>query len=326
MITLVIPTRNRAFTLEKVAPSFFSQPLVSEIILVIDAGTDRTEELVRSIASGYPSVALKIVRNPSRSGAAHCRNVGAQAASNEFVLYCDDDQYLSPGYAATCYSKLNAGADIVCGRMVNLLGNETMEEGIARFGEGITDSPPFDPRTLDAVMGARVTGDVVVPVANNAILTRKSLILRMPFDSYYSARTGWREESDCQMNAFVHGYKLLMTNDAHTVHLSFADTATGGARTNAVYALYCVIRNTRYFYRKYHRGYVAATGSDWSPRRALVIFAARQTHARLVRPLVVRLRSRAIRQFRRLPFVRPRPLLNRSHSMGNSPEQHEGAR
>jgi glycosyltransferase involved in cell wall biosynthesis len=312
VITLVIPTRNRAFTLEKVAPSFFSQPLVSEIIVVIDAGTDRTEGVIRSIASGYPAVGLKVIRNPIRSGAAHSRNVGASAASNELVMYCDDDQYLSPGYAATCYGKLKAGADIVCGRMVNLLRGETMEEGIARFGVGLSDLPPFDPRTLDAVMEARVAGDIIIPLANNAILTRKSLILQMPFDSYYSARTGWREESDFQMNAFVHGYKLLMTNDAHTVHLSFADTATGGARTNAVYGLYCVIRNTRYFYRKYHRGYVAATGSDWSPRRALIIFAARQTNARLVRPCVVKARGWAIGQVRKLPFARPRLLTSRS--------------
>lgn len=308
MITLVVPTRNRAFTLEKVAPSFFSQPLVSEIVVVIDAGTDGTEELMRSIAAGHPAVALKIIRNPSRSGAAHSRNVGAAAANNEFVLYCDDDQYLSPGYAAICHGKLSAGADVVCGRMVNLLADETMEQGIARFGEGLTEKPPFDPRTLDAVMDARVTGDIFVPLANNAILTRKSLILQMPFDRYYSARTGWREESDFQMNAFVHGYKLLMTNDAHTVHLSFADTATGGARTNALYGLYCVIRNTRYFYTKYHRGYVAASGANWSPRRALLIFAARQTNARLLRPLIVKARGRAIEQVRRLPFVRPRLL------------------
>ena len=38
MITLIVPTRNRAHTLQLVAPSYFAQDDVSELIFVLDAG------------------------------------------------------------------------------------------------------------------------------------------------------------------------------------------------------------------------------------------------------------------------------------------------
>jgi len=42
VITLIVPTRNRAHTLQLVAPSYFAQDDVSELIFVSDAGDDVT--------------------------------------------------------------------------------------------------------------------------------------------------------------------------------------------------------------------------------------------------------------------------------------------
>ena len=66
MISMVVPTRNRAHTLRLVAPSYYEQAGVSEIIFVSDAGDDATPEVVDGLAKAYPTTRTIFVRNPSR--------------------------------------------------------------------------------------------------------------------------------------------------------------------------------------------------------------------------------------------------------------------
>ena len=46
MITLVVPTHNRAHTLQKVASSYFQQDDVSEIVFVVDKAHDDTIDII----------------------------------------------------------------------------------------------------------------------------------------------------------------------------------------------------------------------------------------------------------------------------------------
>jgi glycosyltransferase involved in cell wall biosynthesis len=286
MITLIVPTRNRAYTLREVVHSFFTQPLITEIIFINDAGRDDTEDLLKRISAEHPGPSLKIIRNKTRQGTPYCRNAGINAAANEFILFCDDDQLLEANYAETCYRKLTeAGADIAAGRMIYMATGETMEEAIRRFGMGLTDRPPFDSLTLSTNVDARLSQDTYVPIAHNAIMARKALFLAMPYDTHYSKATGWREEGDFQMNAFIRGYKLLLTNDTHMVHLDVASIRQGGAKTNDWYAIYCVLRNTWYFYSKYSRAYNEKTGECFDKNLALFMLASSQIKARFLRPL-----------------------------------------
>src|SRR5258708_9927263 len=80
MITMVVPTRNRAHTLRRVASSYYAQDGVSEIVFVIDAGTDDTETVIVNTARQFPSVRTKLVRNPTRVGASQSRNLGGAEA------------------------------------------------------------------------------------------------------------------------------------------------------------------------------------------------------------------------------------------------------
>ena len=74
--------------------------------LVDDAGTDDTAAVVAELARAHPAVTARLLRNPSRLGASQSRNVGVAAAANELILFCDDDEYLEPGYARICRDKL----------------------------------------------------------------------------------------------------------------------------------------------------------------------------------------------------------------------------
>ena len=54
MITMVVPTRNRAHTLRRVISSYYEQNLVSEIVFVSDAGDDDSETVIRRCGERYP--------------------------------------------------------------------------------------------------------------------------------------------------------------------------------------------------------------------------------------------------------------------------------
>src|ERR671912_2326530 len=103
---MVVPTRNRAHTLRVVAPSFYAQEGVEEIVFVDDGSTDDTQAVLADLAARHPRVRTVVMRNAERQGASACRNRGVAALSSAHVLFCDDDEMLEAGYARTCLRKL----------------------------------------------------------------------------------------------------------------------------------------------------------------------------------------------------------------------------
>lgn len=300
MITLIVPTRNRAHTLRRVAPSYFAQPEISEIIFVSDAGDDETPQLLEQLAAEHPSVCTRILRHEVRRGAAQARNTGVAASSNDFILFCDDDEYLEAGYARICLQKmqsLDIGA--VSGRRVYMASGETPAQAVRRFGHGLRPAKPFRPLLCEYVNGARYDDDIRLPLSNAVILTRKSLLQRFPFDPYYARGNGYREESDFQMNLYVHGYDLVVTNDCHSIHLPQSEVRSGGQRTQMFRRIYWSIRYTHYFYGKYYARYAARLGlraPRWLAEAAFAVFAV---YRESLRPPLHALATWGLRQRRR---------------------------
>jgi glycosyltransferase involved in cell wall biosynthesis len=84
-------------------------------LLVVDNGCrDRTIEIVESWSGRLPSV--RVVDARARRGLNHARNAGAGAASGEFLVFCDADDVVSPGWLAAMAHAAD-GADIVGGRL-----------------------------------------------------------------------------------------------------------------------------------------------------------------------------------------------------------------
>ena len=285
MISMVIPTRNRAHTLRLVAPSYFAQELVTEILFVIDEGEDETPAIVEEIARRYPLVRVEIIRNETRQGASQSRNIGVAHATNDFILFCDDDEYLEAGYARTCLEKLQGlGAGAVSGRRVYMLGGETPDQALSRFGDGLRRSVPFHRTICEYVNGARFAGDLKLPFTNAIILTRRDLLRRFPFDAFYAKGNGYREETDYQMNLFTNGFDIYVTNACHSIHLPMSEVRTGGQRTRPFKRIYWSIYYTRYFFDKYFDSYAARVRLSVPKHAALALFAVFAIYRELLRP------------------------------------------
>lgn len=296
MISLIVPTRNRAHTLRVVAPSYFEQRLVTELIFVDDCGDDDTAMALQEIAARYPEKRLRVIRNEHRLGASQSRNVGVAHCQNDYVLFCDDDEYLESDYAAICLRKLQElGAGAVSGRRVYMHSGETCAEALRRFGTGLRHSKPFHPLICEYVNGARFSGDLRLPITNAVILTRRDLLEAHPFDGYYARGNGYREETDFQMNLFVNGYDIWVTNECHSFHLPLTEVRRGGQRTSAAKRIYWSIHYTRYFFGKYYRRYaqrLRLRAPGWVALGAFSVFAL---YRELLRPPLYRIATRAMR-------------------------------
>jgi hypothetical protein len=90
------------------------------------------------------------------------------------------------------------------------------------------------------------------------------------------------------MNLFVTGYRILMTSDVHSVHLSPAQVQTGGQRVGRLTRLYWTIFYTDYFYRKYWDRYCTRLGITMPRSVALAWFAIFAMYREMLRPTLYR--------------------------------------
>jgi glycosyltransferase involved in cell wall biosynthesis len=301
VITLIVPTCNRAHTLRLVAHSYAQQVDVSEIIFVNDAGTDDTPAVVDQLSRDNPDVKIRLLTNSRRLGASESRNVGVRAASNPYILFCDDDEYLEAGYARVCLRKLielNAGA--VSGRRIYLEPGESPPQALRRFGTGLRRSKPFRLVICEYVNAARYSGDIRLPITNAIILTHKSLLQQFPFDPHYARGNGYREESDFQMNLFTNGYDIYTSNDCHSFHLPLSQVRTGGQRAGALTRMRWAIHYTDYFFGKYYRQYARRTGVRTPRWAAMAAFATFCLYRETLRPSLYRLAKWYLRRHKQL--------------------------
>lgn len=95
LVSIVIPTHNRAGLLARSVESVLAQTYGNvEIVIVDDGSSDRTAEVVRDFASRYGRI--RGLRNPVARGGSAARNAGMQAAAGQYIAGLDDDDEFLP--------------------------------------------------------------------------------------------------------------------------------------------------------------------------------------------------------------------------------------
>lgn len=100
MISIVVCTHNGRDRIGPCLESIAKQenPPLLELIIVDNASSDRTEELVKMrLGSSLPSEAWRLIYE-EKPGLLYARLAGLRAARYEWVLFCDDDNVLFPDF------------------------------------------------------------------------------------------------------------------------------------------------------------------------------------------------------------------------------------
>jgi glycosyltransferase involved in cell wall biosynthesis len=117
MVSLIVPAYNEENHIRACLNSLLCQTVSGEIIVVDDGSTDRTSEIVQS----FPAVQLL---QQNHQGPGKARNLGAQHAIGDILVFCDADQEFHPQYVEKLTAPILAG---------NAIGTYSREEFIANY-------------------------------------------------------------------------------------------------------------------------------------------------------------------------------------------------
>ena len=146
LVSIGIPTYNRASKLRRAAESVLNQPH-RELALVIydNASSDDTAALCAELCAADARV--RYLRAPVNRGPTANFNVLYEAVTGEFAMMLSDDDWLEPTYVERCLEALVAepSRSLVCGRARYFAGDR-----VARLGAPITlESPDAGRRVVD---------------------------------------------------------------------------------------------------------------------------------------------------------------------------------
>lgn len=251
-IAIVIPTFNRIRALEAVWPSYMTHPDVGRIVVIDDGSTDGTSERVRELMRSSP-VQVDLIRHDVQRGQPTSRMAGIAAVATEWVLFGEDDVWLSADYCGTLLREARElGASVIAGRIVTALVP-------GAFSEICLADPPspvreaeevFDLDAMDARFSERLRGPVPAPYLHSIALIKRDLFDKVRFDAWYAGNS-WREETDFYLAASAAGAKIYFTPSTVCFHLRGPITAVGGQRVNRIRFEYLAWRNTRYMVNKH---------------------------------------------------------------------------
>lgn len=126
LISVIIPTHNRAEILPQAIDSVINQFTTDwELIIVDDGSEDNTKEVVE----GYlADIRLHYIYQENK-GVSAARNAGVRIAKGEYIIFLDSDDYVRPQWLKEFTSVIMKGDSIdcvVCGFVT--IQNQVMEE------------------------------------------------------------------------------------------------------------------------------------------------------------------------------------------------------
>lgn len=192
--TVLITTRNRKQLVCAAIESVLKQTIATQIIVIDDASTDGTSELVRA---RYPAVAL--VRSEARLGLIAQRNRGVRMAQGAVVFSLDDDAvFVEPTTLATVLAEMaDPRVGAVAMPIVNVIGGTRSPMG----------GPP-PPRGADTFVASAYVG------AAHAL--RRDLFLRL--GGYEEFLFQWGEEENYCTKLYANGYLVRVSRCATVEH------------------------------------------------------------------------------------------------------------
>ena len=111
-VSVIIPAYNSASTIIRALQSVAAQTLAPlEIIVVDDASSDTTRDLVATFASSSP-IPVRVLTQTTNSGPSAARNAGWDKATGEYIAFLDADDQWHPRKIELQYPVMNNQPEI----------------------------------------------------------------------------------------------------------------------------------------------------------------------------------------------------------------------
>jgi len=230
--SIIIPTGGRVDALIETLESIERYAPGNEVIVIGDKNDDLTRRALRETFH-Y----VKYLES-DESSAVVKRNIGTAQATNNILIFVDDDVVIESGWLKSLlwhYDDISVGG--VGGRVKihGLKGGSSgfktgvIEEG---FVVGNWDPPVNDTFEVQHLIGCNMS-------------FRRSLVMKVGgFDNFFRS-CNFREETDLCLRIRQLGYRLIFDPNASLVHMAL------GRRRQGSRWIFFYVRNTLYLYLKY---------------------------------------------------------------------------
>lgn len=132
-ISILIPIYNVEQYVKRCILSVMAQTYTGmmECILVDDCGTDKSIAVAEQIITDYHgNIRFSVLKHTYNRGLAAARNTAVEAATGDFIVHVDSDDWIEPNMIACLVAKQDeTGADIVsCNAMAHYLSKDVLLE------------------------------------------------------------------------------------------------------------------------------------------------------------------------------------------------------
>lgn len=148
-ISIIVPVYNVEKELDRCVASILRQTYQNmEILLVDDGSPDNCPAMCDAYVQADARV---VVIHKENGGLSSARNAGLRAATGEYVLYVDSDDYIELDACERLVREIVKGADIVSGKFREIRGTQQIYRGHSNLDEGeIYSAQEFVIRSIQA--------------------------------------------------------------------------------------------------------------------------------------------------------------------------------
>jgi glycosyltransferase involved in cell wall biosynthesis len=209
LVSVVVPTHNRADMLVRCLEALAAQSYAPlEVIVVDDGSRDDTPGALERFKQAHPNLALVTFRNEPQRGANASRNRGIAASRGELVAFEDDDCVADPGWVAglvAAFSSERVGA-------VSGMVDDPAPKNIYDLAFGGTH------RVYGKLHASRLTGCNMC--VRRALLEGKLDEDRAPVSSDMSV-SGRGDEEDLYLKLKAEGHEVHVAPEARVLHVHY---------------------------------------------------------------------------------------------------------
>ena len=247
MIDIIIPTRNRADTLNLVLPSYLKQKLLNKLIIIDDASDETNKKEYEKILKNYPNLIYK--RFEKQIFLPQARNEGIKLSQADYIFMGEDDVYLEDNHLEILLELMKKyNADLIAGRRIYIRENQTFDD--AKKEADKDKRPIFTKFPLEGYFERFFQEDIInAPFLHSNVLVKRNVYEKALYDFWYKGNS-FREDLDFFLRVAEAGFKMALTNKTSCFHIKSSINIRGGARMKRLIYEYYVWRNTLYCFYK----------------------------------------------------------------------------
>jgi len=140
LVSIVIPTYNRAFCIDRAISSVINQTITDwELIVVDNNSTDNTDEVINS----FLDERISITKVDNNGIVATSRNLGVKLAKGTFVAFLDSDDWWVPEKLEIALHQLELGSDLIYHDLYKISKIPAAVKKHQRIASRVLSSPVF---------------------------------------------------------------------------------------------------------------------------------------------------------------------------------------